>query len=86
MEYKISLVTQLAQVIKSRRKSLGLTQAQMGSKLGISQRVYSRNESHPERVHFERIAAILAELDMELVIRERDDSTLDQNPSDLEPW
>ena len=84
MEYKISMATQLSGILKSKRKSIGLTQEKLGGKLGISQRVLARNEAHPEKVHFERILDILAELDMDLVIRERNKD--EGNQPDDESW
>lgn len=71
MEYKIAIAQQLSLILKNKRKLAGLTQEDMGKKLGISQRVFARNEAHPEKVNFERILQILSELDADLVIRER---------------
>jgi len=85
MTYKISTATQLSDILKSKRKSLGLTQEKLGKKLGVSQRVYARNEVHPEKVNFERIVAILAELDMDLIVRERNTDHNDTT-SDTESW
>ncbi len=81
MTYKIATAAQLSDILKSKRKSLGLTQEKMGKKLGVSQRVYARNEAHPEKVNFGRIVDILAELDMDLIVHERhtdaNDTTVD---------
>ncbi|MDQ6984139.1 MAG: helix-turn-helix domain-containing protein [Ghiorsea sp.] len=85
MVYKISTATQLSDILKSKRKSLGLTQAKVGKKLGVSQRVYARNEAHPEKVNFERIVDILAELDMDLMVSERN-SDHNDTQADTESW
>ncbi|WP_051938310.1 helix-turn-helix domain-containing protein [Ghiorsea bivora] len=85
MAYKISTATQLSDILKSKRKSLGLTQEKMGKKLGVSQRVYARNEAHPEKVNFGRIVDILAELDMDLIVRERHTDG-DDIATDTESW
>ncbi|PCI43403.1 MAG: hypothetical protein COB41_07210 [Proteobacteria bacterium] len=85
MEYKISMATQLSDILKSKRKSLGQTQENMGKKLGVSQRVFARNEAHPEKVNFERIVDILAELDMDLIVRERNTNSSDKQ-TDTESW
>jgi len=85
MEYKISMATQLSDILKSKRKSLGRTQEKMGKKLGVSQRVFARNEAHPEKVNFERIVDILAELDMDLIVRERNMKSSDKK-ADTESW
>ena len=84
MEYKISMATQLSDILKSKRKSLGHTQEKMGKKLGVSQRVYARNEAHPEKVNFARIVDIIAELDMEFIVRER--NTNNHKQADTESW
>jgi len=85
MEYKIAIAQQLSTILKNKRKQSGLTQEDMGKKLGISQRVFARNEAHPEKVHFERILQILSELDVDLVIRERN-SYGKNNSSNEESW
>ncbi len=86
MEYKISMATQLSDILKSKRKNLGRTQEKMGKKLGISQRVFARNEAHPEKVNFERIVDILAELDMDLIVRERNTNSSSDKQADTESW
>lgn len=85
MEYKISMATQLSDILKSRRKSLGRTQDNMGKRLGVSQRVFARNETYSEKVNFERIVDILAELDMDLIVRERNINNNDKQ-ADTESW
>ncbi len=85
MEYKISMATQLSDILKSKRKNLRLTQEKVGKKLGVSQRVFARNEAHPEKVNFERIVDILAELDMDLIVRERNMKSSDKK-ADTESW
>ena len=86
MEYKIAIAKQLSDILKSKRKSLGLTQTDMGQKLGVSQRVFARNETSPEKVHFERILQICSELDMDLIIRERNRDEKKTVSLDAEPW
>ena len=86
MEYKIAIAKQLSDILKSKRKSLGLTQTDMGQKLGISQRVFARNETAPEKVHFERILQICSELDMDLVLRERTKDAPKTGSTDVESW
>jgi len=86
MEYKIAIAKQLSDILKSKRKSLGLRQTDMGQKLGVSQRVFARNETSPEKVHFERILQICSELDMDLIIRERNRDEKKTVSLDAEPW
>ena len=86
MEYKIAIVQQLSSLLKSMRKQSGLTQKEMGNKLGVSQRVFARNETNPEKVHFERVLQILSELDADLIIRERKGKSPNNSSLDEEPW
>ncbi|MDD3884407.1 MAG: helix-turn-helix domain-containing protein [Gallionella sp.] len=71
MEYKIAIAHQLSSLLKSLRKQAGLTQQEMGARLGITQRRVAAIEASPESARFERILQILSELDADLVIRER---------------
>lgn len=86
MEYKIAIAQQLTLLLKSMRKQAGLTQKEMGEKLGVSQRVFARNETHPEKVHFERILQILSELDADLIIRERSSKSSQNNEPGEGSW
>jgi HTH-type transcriptional regulator/antitoxin HipB len=86
MEYKIAIAQQLSSLLKNMRKQSGLTQKEMGDKLGISQRVFARNETHPEKVHFERILQILSELDADLIVRERKSKRTNDSSPDEESW
>lgn len=86
MEYKVAIAQQLSDILKSKRKSTGFTQTEMGKKLGVSQRVFARNETFPEKVHFERILQICSELGMDLIIRERDKDVKKTDLSDTETW
>jgi len=86
MEYKVAIAQQLSDILKSKRKSTGLTQADMGEKLGVSQRVFARNEAFPEKVLFERILQICSELDMDLIIRERNKDKNKPALPDVESW
>lgn len=86
MEYKIAIAQQLSSLLKNMRKQSGLTQKDMGQKLGISQRVFARNEAHPENVHFERILQTLSELDADLIVRKRNSKAVNDHLPDVESW
>ena len=86
MEYKIAIAKQLSDILTSKRKAMGLTQAGMGQRLGVSQRVFARNETAPEKVHFERILQICSELDMDLIIRERKKDENKAAKPDVDLW
>jgi HTH-type transcriptional regulator/antitoxin HipB len=71
MDYRIALPSQLSDYLRSLRKAAGFTQAQLGARLGISQRMVAKIEAAPTKVSFERVHRMLAELDADLVIRVR---------------
>jgi len=71
MEYKIAIAQQLSSLLKNMRKQSGLTQRDLGERLGVSQRRVAAIEANPESARFERILQILSELDADIVIRER---------------
>jgi len=86
MEYKIAIAQQLSSLLKSLRKQAGLTQQDLGEKLGVSQRRVAAIEAKPESVRFERILHILSELNSDLVIRKRDSKAEHDKPADVDSW
>lgn len=68
-----ALVTaaQLGQLLKARRKSRGLTQAAIASRLNLSQNRVSYLELHPEDLSFKQLIAWCAAVDLELRVGER---------------
>ena len=72
MEYEIVMLGQLSLLLRNLRKQAGLTQMDLGERLGISQRMISKIETNPEKVSFVRIRQILNALDADLIIRERE--------------
>jgi len=86
MEYDIAIAQQLSSLLKSLRKKSGLTQKDLGARLGVSQRRVAAIEAHPERARFERILQILSELDVDLVVREQNGKPAKNHPDDGESW
>jgi HTH-type transcriptional regulator/antitoxin HipB len=86
MEYRITFAKQLSSQLKSLRKQHGLTQQKLADRLGISQMRFSTIERSPENVKFEQILKILSELNMDLVIRERNNQLLENAKNNNEPW
>lgn len=72
MDYRIAIASQLSNILKSLRKQSGMTQGELGQKLGISQRSVAQFEAQPEKAKFERVLRVLSALDADLVIRERE--------------
>lgn len=86
MEYRIAYIKQLSSMLKSLRNERGLTQKQLGEKLGVSQRMVAQIEAYPEKSRFERILQILSILDAELIIRDSNADTGKSNLADKESW
>jgi HTH-type transcriptional regulator/antitoxin HipB len=70
-EFTIRIPQQLGPIIRGFRKERGLTQETIGSRAGIPQNDISSIELNPGSVSFERLARLLAALELELVIRPR---------------
>lgn len=66
---------QASQILIARRKTLGLSQADMARQLGISQSRYSEIEAAPERITLERLIAMSSVLGLEFAIREKSSSS-----------
>jgi len=86
MEYNIAIAQQLSSLLKNMRKQSGLTQQELGEKLGVSQRRVAAIEAKPESARFERILQILSELDAEMVIRKRSGKADYDQSADGDAW
>lgn len=62
---------QLGQILKGVRKSLGLTQEQLGLKIGVHQKEISKMENGMGRTTVDRLFRLLSGLEFELVVRPR---------------
>jgi len=60
---------QLAYYLKSRRKSLNLTQKQAGELVGLLPKTISALESHPERCSLECFFKLLSALEIEMLLQ-----------------
>lgn len=69
--YRLATPQQAGQILISRRKSLGLSQASAAAGLGISQNRLSELETHPERLTLERLISLAGVLGLELVLQEK---------------
>ena len=66
---------QLGQLLVGRRKALGLSQQELGAKVGISQKRQSGLELQPGRVTVDRLLGLLAALGLELVVQDREQAS-----------
>ena len=62
---------QAAELLVGRRKALGLSQAEVAARLGISQNRLSELETRPERLTCDRLLALAGVLGLELALGER---------------
>lgn len=62
---------QLGQLLKTARKRRKLTQAQVASRLGLSQNRVSHLEQHPEDLSFKQLLGWCAAIGLELQLGER---------------
>jgi HTH-type transcriptional regulator/antitoxin HipB len=69
---------QAAELLVGRRKALGLSQAEVAARLGISQNRLSELETRPERLTFDRLLALAGVLGLELTLGDR-------KPAGVEP-
>lgn len=70
MNYPVNAPLQLRAVLKSLRKSRGLTQAQLGAKLGLSQKRIAGIEKNPQVTTFDQISRIVSLLGARVVIED----------------
>jgi len=81
MDYRVAIASQLSSLIKNIRKQRGITQSELGVKLGISQRSVAQFEARPEKASFQRVLSVLSALDIDLVLKERKQATTNRHVS-----
>lgn len=70
MNYPIDTPARVRAVLRGLRQSKGLSQAQVGQLLGVSQKRVARIEAAPERTSFDQIARLAALLGGRVVLEE----------------
>lgn len=71
MDHRAPTPQQLSAVLRGRRKALGLTQSDIGSKVGLLQKTVSALETDPAASSIASLYRLLAALDLELVLQPR---------------
>jgi HTH-type transcriptional regulator / antitoxin HipB len=71
IDYPIKTPKQLGSVLQGYRRGRGLTQTDVGAKVGMAQKAVSKIELAPDRAGLNMIFKLLAALDLELVVRPR---------------
>ncbi|WP_418118519.1 helix-turn-helix domain-containing protein [Variovorax sp. 350MFTsu5.1] len=70
MDYPLRFVDQLRPHLKALRKQRGLTQAQVGALVGVSQARIAEIEANPGAVSFEQLMKLLSALGASFCLRE----------------
>lgn len=70
MDYPIRFTDQIRHQLRALRKARGLTQAELGNRLGVGQARIAEIERTPGTVSFDQMLQILSLLDASLVLRD----------------
>ncbi|MCY7371360.1 MAG: helix-turn-helix transcriptional regulator [Polaromonas sp.] len=68
--YPVDTPQHLRTILRSLRQAKGLTQAQLGQRLGVTQKRIARIEAAPEVTAFDQISRMVTSLGCRLVIEE----------------
>lgn len=70
MDYPVQTPLQLSTHLRALRKARGLSQADLGSKLGVGQTRIARIESNPTAISVEQLLKVLGALGVQLVLHD----------------
>jgi HTH-type transcriptional regulator/antitoxin HipB len=68
--YSVNSPLQLRTILRSLRQAKGLTQTQLGQRLGVSQKRIARIEAAPEVTAFDQISRMVTAMGYRLVIED----------------
>jgi len=68
--YSVDTPQQLRTILRSMRQASGLTQAQLGERIGVTQKRIARIEAAPEVTAFDQISRMVAAMGYRLMIDE----------------
>jgi HTH-type transcriptional regulator / antitoxin HipB len=68
MNYPVSTPAQLQAMLRSMRSSKGMSQEELGKRIGVSQRRIAAIEAAPGRASFDQLTRVFATLGGELVV------------------
>jgi HTH-type transcriptional regulator/antitoxin HipB len=85
MDYAIRLADQLRAHLRALRKQRGLTQAQLGQRLGLGQARIAEIEAKPGLVSVDQLVQILSALGATLVLRELEEGAASSAVQAREP-
>ncbi len=68
--YSVNTPQQLRTILRSMRQASGLTQAQLGERIGVTQKRIARIEAAPEVTAFDQISRMVTAMGYRLIIEE----------------
>lgn len=71
MDQLLTHSRQLTQILKARRRALGITQTNLAPKLGITQNRLSQLEADPNGFSLDKLLELLNLLSLDLIIQDR---------------
>lgn len=72
---------QLGPILRSLRKQKGLSQTEMGQRMGLSQERISAIERKPEAISVDQLLSVLMVLGAEIIVQRKEDA-----PALCAPW
>jgi HTH-type transcriptional regulator/antitoxin HipB len=78
MKQILSLSKQLGPLLQAARKAAGLSQTELAQRLGISQSRISAMELDPGTINVEQLLALLAVLNLEVLVQPKKDLAKDR--------
>lgn len=85
-DFPVHTAEQLIPLFAAFRKRSGLSQAELAQRLGVGQQTVSQLERHPDKATVERLLRALAELDVELVLRDKKTAVRSAPGASREAW
>jgi HTH-type transcriptional regulator/antitoxin HipB len=85
MDFSIHFSEQLKQHLRALRKARGLTQARLAQKLGVGQSRVADIEANPGAMSADQLFKVLAALDVQLVLRDKQAAVSVEPLSQREP-
>jgi len=86
MDYPVLTPAQLASHLRALRKARNLTQAELATRLGLTQSRIGKIERHPETVSLEQLITLLSVLGARLVITVPERKTGPASPGQETVW
>lgn len=83
MDYPIQTTLQLSTHLRALRKARGLSQAELGSRLGVGQTRVARIEGNPTAVSVEQLLEVLGALGVRLVLRDTRQPQTESSPESV---